>query len=61
MDVLRAAKQRRVAELMTLWRAARDTGSSLSPEEQTELDRLIEAEVEASSKRTAAMFRHLAG
>ncbi len=55
------AKQRRLAELMTLWRAARDTGSSLSAENQTELDRLVETEVEASSRRTAAMLRDLAG
>ncbi len=48
------AKQRRLAELMNHWRDARDTGSSLSPEEQTELEQLIEAEIEASARRTAA-------
>ncbi len=55
------AQQRRLAELMTLWRAARDAGTVLSPEEQAELDRLVEAEIEASSRRTAAILRDLAG
>ena len=55
------AKQHRLAELMTLWRAVRDTGSSLSTEEQAELDQLVEAEIEASSRRTAAMLHDLAG
>ncbi len=45
---------------MARWRAARDTGISLSPEEQAELDQLVEAEVEASSRRTAAILRDLA-
>ncbi len=54
-------QQRRLAELMTLWRAARDTGSSLSSEDQAELDQLVEAELEASSKRAAAMLREMAG
>lgn len=55
------AQQRRLAELMTLWRAARDAGAVLSPEEQTELDQLVEAEIEASSRRTEAILRDLAG
>ena len=55
------AKQRRLAELMSLWRAARDSGSTLSLEDQTELDQLVQAEVEASSRRTAAMLRDLGG
>ena len=55
------AQQRRLAELMSLWRAARDNGSSLSAEEQTQLDQLVETEVEASSRRTAAVLRDLAG
>ncbi len=55
------AQQRRMAELMTLWRAARAAGTPLTPEEQAELDQLIEAEVEASSRRTAAILRDLAG
>jgi len=55
------AKQRRLAELMTLWRCARDSGSALPPGQQAELDRLIEAEIEASARRTAAMLHDLAG
>ncbi len=50
------AKQRRLAKLMNLWRAARDSGSSLSPGERVELDQLIEDELEAASRRAAAML-----
>ncbi len=53
------AQQQRLAELMTLWRAARDSGSSLEPEDQTELEQLVEAEIEASSRRAAAMLREI--
>ncbi len=55
------AEQRRLAELMALWREARDSGSPLSPEEQAELDQLVEAEIEASSQRAAAMLHELTG
>ncbi len=52
-----ATKQRRLAELMTLWRAARDSGAALRTEEQAELDVLVEEEIEASANRTAALLR----
>ena len=54
-----AEQQQRLGELMTLWRAARDVGASLSNEEQSELDRLIEAEIRASGRRADAMLNEL--
>lgn len=54
-----ADQQRRLAELMARWRAARDTGISLPTTEQAELDALIEVEVRASTKRTVALLHEL--
>lgn len=54
-----ADQQRRLAELMARWRAARDAGTVLPTAEQTELDALIEEEVRASAKRTAALLHEL--
>jgi hypothetical protein len=54
-----AAQQQRLAELMGRWRAARDHSSSLSPEEQAELEVLVNAEVEAATRRAAALLRGL--
>jgi hypothetical protein len=50
-----AQQQQRLQELMTRWRAARDSGSTLSPEELAELDALVEAEVCAAKERAAAL------
>ena len=50
------AQQRRLAELMRLWRAARDAGLLLSPAEQSELDQLVEAEIEACPRRAEALL-----
>jgi hypothetical protein len=52
-------QQRRLAELMARWRAARDAGTPLPTAEQAELDALIEEEVRASAKRTAALLYEL--
>ena len=52
-------QQRRLAELMERWRQARDTGGELAPHEQSELDSLIEEEVRASARRTAALLQDL--
>jgi len=52
-------QQRRLAELMDQWRAARDAGITLPAPEQTELDALIEEEIRASVQRTAALLRDL--
>jgi hypothetical protein len=50
-----ATQQARLSELMTRWRAARDSNSTLPTEEQTELDRLIAAELNAATKRSKAL------
>lgn len=42
---------------MNLWRTARDRGQSLPPEQQAELDRLVEAELKAGTVRTAALVQ----
>jgi hypothetical protein len=54
-----ADQQRRLAELMARWRAAREAGTPLPTAEQTELDALIEEEIRASAKRTAALLHEL--
>ena len=51
-----ARQQQRLAELMARWRDARDGGRDLPAEEQSELDALIEEEVRASARRTAALL-----
>jgi hypothetical protein len=54
-----AQQQRRLEELMQRWRAARDTGKSLPPSEQTELNALVDDEVQASGQRAAAALADL--
>jgi hypothetical protein len=58
-----AGQQERLAELMARWRRARDSGEDsgedLPAEEQLELDDLIEEEVRASARRTAALLQDL--
>lgn len=54
-----AEQQQRLTELMDHWRAARDVGTSLPPQEQAELDALVEAELRAASERSAALVRQL--
>jgi hypothetical protein len=44
-----AAQQQRLHELMTRWRAARDSGAALPEGEQAELDGLVETELQAAS------------
>lgn len=55
-----AREQARLEDLMARWRTARDSGKSLTPPEQAELDSLVETELRAASKRTAELFRELA-
>jgi hypothetical protein len=50
-----AEQQQRLSDLMNLWRAARDDGQTLPPEQQAELDSLVEAELKAATTRTAAL------
>lgn len=54
-----ANQQQQLSELMSLWRAARDRGQTLSPEQQAELDSLVEAELEAATARTTALIQQL--
>ncbi len=55
-----ATQQQRLRELMDRWRAARDSGGTLSTEEQAELEALAEAETRAATARAAALVRGLA-
>jgi hypothetical protein len=48
-----AEQQKRLSELMELWRIARDQGQDLPPDQQAELDSLVEAELETATARTA--------
>lgn len=52
-----AEQQERLSELMTLWRSARDRGQELPPEQQAELDRLVEMELRAATARTTALMQ----
>jgi hypothetical protein len=54
-----AQQQQRLSNLMNLWRTARDRGQILSPEQQSELDSLVEAELKAATARTAALVQQL--
>ncbi len=54
-----AQQQQRLEELMRRWRAARDAGKPLSASEQTELNALVDAEVQASGERAAAALADL--
>jgi hypothetical protein len=50
-------QQKRLSELMSLWRIARDNGQKLAPDLQAELDSLTEAELRAATARTAALMQ----
>jgi hypothetical protein len=52
-------QQHRLTELMALWRAARDRGETLPPEQQMELDCLTDAELKAATARSAVMAEQL--
>ena len=56
-----AMQQKRLNELMDLWRVARDRGDNLSKEEQAELEALVEAELQASATRAATLVDELKG
>ena len=55
-----AAQQQRLSELMSRWRAARDSGGSLDEEEQAELQSLIDDELSAARLRAEATVREVA-
>ena len=52
-------QQQRLKALMERWRLARDTNDQLSQDEQAELEALIDAELQASSDRAAALLDEL--
>ena len=54
-----ADQQKRLSELMSLWRAARDRGQALPLEQQAELDTLVDAELRAVTARTAALMQQV--
>jgi hypothetical protein len=55
-DAFFTAEQRqRLGDLMARWRAARDRGAALPPDEQAELDALVAAELDAAARRAAAL------
>jgi hypothetical protein len=54
-----AVQQQRLASLMSRWRDARDAGTVLSTEEQAELEALVEAELQAATKRADALLSQL--
>jgi hypothetical protein len=54
-----AQQQQRLADLMARWRAARDAQSALSPDEQAELETLVDAEVRAATQRARAALDEL--
>ena len=52
-------QQKRLSELMNLWRAARDRGQILSPKQQAELESLVEIELKAATVRTGVLIQPL--
>jgi hypothetical protein len=52
-----AEQQERLSELMRLWRLARDRGEELLPEQQAQLNELVEAELKAATARTAVLMQ----
>jgi hypothetical protein len=50
-------QQERLAELMTQWRQARDSGATLPDAQEAELEALIDDEVRAAALRAARMLR----
>jgi hypothetical protein len=54
-----AQQQKKLTELMSIWRTARDQGDTLSSEQQTELDALIEAELIATADRSKSILNQI--
>jgi hypothetical protein len=52
-----AEQQERLEERMASWRQARDTGLRLCPQDQAELESLVDAELHAAAERAAAITR----
>jgi len=54
-------QQQRLEELMVRWRLARNSGKQLPPNEQSELEKLIDKELHASAQRAAELLDELKG
>lgn len=54
-----APETRRLHELLSLWRNAREAGGALTPDQAAELETLVDAEVRASGERAAAILAGL--
>jgi hypothetical protein len=54
-----AQQQQRLTELMSIWRAAQDRGDLLPSEQQSELDDLIEAELDATAERAKSILAQM--
>jgi hypothetical protein len=54
-------QQRRLEELMSRWRNLRDEGSTLTNDEQAELESLVNAELLAARYRAEAAIREIHG
>lgn len=54
-----AAQQARLRELLARSRAARSAGQPMAPDEKQELEELVDAELDASARRSDAMARDL--
>jgi len=55
-----AGQQQQLAALMHQWRVARNNHTTLPKAKQAELEALVEAELEASTARAAALLEELA-
>jgi hypothetical protein len=53
------AQRQRLEQLMASWRSARDAGTSLPADEQSELERLIDAEVREAAQCAATLGSEL--
>jgi hypothetical protein len=56
-DLFTAAQQQRLRELMDQFQAAIAQGTQLEPARQTELDALVEAELEANIQRSQRLLQ----
>ena len=56
-----AAQRQRLQQLMAEWRTARDAGAALPASDAAELQALIDAELEATALRTAALLHESKG
>lgn len=58
-ELFTVQQQKRLSELMNLWRTARDRGESISAKQQAELESLVEAELKAATVRTEILTQQL--